>query len=284
MSSTEPPEANRPDASEPIPEQAAAERPTIEQPTTELTPNANPTGPTSRAGDPVGFGPAGAGPVAPSTRRRWPWVVGGVAVVLVALLVGAAVTLGALHHMRGHERFAAGWPGLAGPARWPGEGHGWQFGGWDGAPRGGRWGGAQGGVAGSSMLLGSVASVNGANLVVTPDGGAQPVTVATTDLTRVGGAQVRALSDLKTGDRVAVRVAPDHSAYGVLVVPAITWGTVTALTGTSATITEPDGLTQAVDTSALPTQPRVGDLVAVRGTVTGSTIKAQDLRELPKTG
>jgi hypothetical protein len=133
-------------------------------------------------------------------------------------------------------------------------------------------------------VFGAVSTVNGANLVLTPDAATAPVTVTTTDRTRVLGGQARSLADLKAGDRVAVRVAPDHSASAVVFVPARLRGTVTVLSGTAATVVQPDGLSQAVDTSALPTQPQVGDRVLVVGSVNGSTIKATNLRELPKTG
>jgi hypothetical protein len=137
------------------------------------------------------------------------------------------------------------------------------------------------GAGGPAPVLGAVASVNGANLTVTPDGGPAPVTVPTTNQTRVGGSQVRALADLKAGDRVVVVLAPDKSALRIRVIPATTRGTITVLNGTTATVTEPDGLTQQVDTSGLPTQPKVGDHVAVRGTATNGTLKAQQLRTFP---
>jgi len=286
MSSTEPPESNRPPTPESTPaaSRSAPDGTTAGHPAEPAVHSAVVGGTTGGADAGVvgsgsaGFGPSADGPSRAGGRRRWHWVLGGVGVVIVALLVGSAVTLGALRHARGHERFAADGPGVEGRAWWSGD----QL----GERHGGHWGGAlgKGAQPGSSMLLGSVTSVSGANLVLSPDAGAAPVTVITTDRTRVAGGQVRGLSDLKAGDRVAVRVAPDHSASGIMLVPATTLGTVTALSGTSVTIMQPDGLPQAVDTSGLPAQPQVGDLVAVTGTASGSTIKAQNLRQLPKTG
>lgn len=301
MSSTEPPEPTRPRDPEPTRDTsggtAESVRPAATDGTGDTVPTASTTehaeGSAAHRGEPIGapvgsgrgrLGGFGRGVEGPGGGRRWPWIVGGVVVVVVAMLIGAAVTLGVLHHhARGHGRFAAG-PGVEGRAWGPGEhqgvGHRGQFGG----RHGGTGALGPGGQPGTTVLLGAVSSVNGANLVLTPDAAPAPVTVTTTDRTRVAGGQVRALSDLKAGDRVAVRVAPDHSAYGVMLIQASVRGTVTTLSGTSATVVQPDGLPQTVDTSGLPTQPQVGDRVAVTGTASGTTVKAQNLRELPKTG
>jgi hypothetical protein len=242
--------------------------------------------------------PATAGP---GGRRRWPWVLGGIGVLIVGMLIGSAVTLGLVHHRLERIRFADGRPGIAGQP-WHGHGahgrfgagpHGMggmpgmpgQGGGQPGAFGGHGGAGGRGGPGGAApALLGSVTTVSGANLQVTPDGGAAPVTVTVSDATRISGSGVRALSDLHAGDRVAVRMGPDGHAARVSIVPAMVRGTVTAVTGTSTTVVQPDGLPQTVDTSALPTPPVVGQLVAVRGTASGTTIKAQTLVQLPKAG
>jgi hypothetical protein len=227
-------------------------------------------------------------------------VVGGAAALVLALLVGAVGGFAAGH--RGGPGWHTGMPA----AGWNGEGPGWQRHGhghgWaddpgdrgrpDGGPGGpGAFGegpdgfghGRFGGRGMAAGLVGTVTSVDGANLVLTQDGGG-PVTVTTSDRTRVVGDAKRAVSDLKPGDRVVVRTGPDHAALAVLARPATVRGTVTALNGTQATVTAPNGLTRTVDTSGLPTQPKVGDLVAVQGSLAdnGATLKAQTLRVMPR--
>ena len=299
MSSTQPPEQNRANDPEPTTDTpretsgaAQAGHPGAPNVINERAEQSSasdtaPIGPPAGVGSERGIGPARFAPggtaAGPGGRRRWPWVVGGIAVVIVALLVGAAIGLGIAHHARGHQRFAGG-PGI-GARPW---GHGGRRAMMHGGPFGGR-SNAVGAIGparsvGTTVLLGSVTSLNGANLVVAADAASAPVTVTVSDQTKVAGGQVRALSQLKAGDRVAVRIAPDHSASGVMLIPATTRGTITTLSGTAVTVMQPDGLPQAVDTSGLPTQPQMGDLVAVTGTASGSTIKAQNLRELPKTG
>lgn len=315
MTNPEPPDRDPGRGSEPTtPAQRSAESDTPTTPTTAATPAAQ-TASTSGAGpsgQPVpssaGGGPFARfrrpGPAATTgapTARRWPRLVGGAAILLVTLLVGALIGVGVAHH---HARAAAfreyGALG-GGPHGWaagPGWGHGGQpgHGRFGSGPMGGHqgFGGHQDGFGGhrggfgagraesASVLLGSVTSVTAANLAVMPDGAAQPVTVPTNDQTRVAGTQSGALTDLKAGDRVAVRLGPDRSAVGVLVVPATAAGTVTTLNGTTATLTRANGLTQPVDTSALTTQPKVGDRIAVRGTASGGVLKAQSVRTLPK--
>jgi hypothetical protein len=203
-----------------------------------------------------------------------------VAVVLVALVIGGVAGFAISHHGRGHAG-GPGWSRAAGPGAALGPGaHGWF-----GPGRGGERFRAdrRGGLAGSAPVIGTVTSVSGPSLVVAQDGGA-PVTVTTSDRTRVFGAQQRSVSDLKAGQRVAVRVGANNTALGVLVLTASDRGTITALNGTMATLTQPDGLTRTVDTSGLATQPKQGDLVAVQGTVAnnGGTLVAQTLRTLPK--
>jgi hypothetical protein len=152
---------------------------------------------------------------------------------------------------------------------------------------GGGFGGEQGAfqMGATPPVVGTLVTINGSNMVLTQDGGAQ-VTVTTTPQTRVVGEQRAALTDLKAGDRLAVREDNSHQALGVLVVPARAVGTVTAVNGDQATLTRPDGLTETVDTSGVPTKPKVGDQVAVSGTAVnnGSVLKATELRDLPKAG
>jgi hypothetical protein len=132
-------------------------------------------------------------------------------------------------------------------------------------------------------VVGSVASVNGANVVINQDGGA-PVTVTTTPQTRVVGEQRASVTDLKAGDRVAVRQDANHQAVGVFLIPARAAGTVTAANGNQVTLTRADGLTVAVDVTAVPTKPQVGDRVVATGNVAnnGTTLTATQLRVLSK--
>ena len=136
-----------------------------------------------------------------------------------------------------------------------------------------------------TLLVGTVASAADGKLTVTRDGGGE-ASVTTTDKTRVrGGDNNKAGGDLAAGERVVVRVGTDSSAVGVLVVRPHVAGTVTALDGDRATVTRPSGLTQAVDISGLTEKPNVGDLIAVVGTTSdnGATIKAEKIKQLPKT-
>ena len=137
----------------------------------------------------------------------------------------------------------------------------------------------------SPAVVGSLVTINGANMVLTQDGGAQ-VTVTTTPQTRVIGDQRATLADLKAGDRIAVREDNNHQALGVLVIPARAFGTVTAVNGDQATLTRADGLTETVDVSGVTNKPQVGDQVVVSGNAAnnGSVLKATELRALPKTG
>ncbi|MDT7647805.1 MAG: hypothetical protein QOC75_4805 [Pseudonocardiales bacterium] len=257
-------------------------------------------------------------------RRSWPWITGGVVVGLLALLVvfGIGLLVGSHHggrhgrfdrgHEMGHSRMQGmpgfgengpggrGGPGGGGPGGMGergGMGHGFGPGGMGPGggmgqgggmgPGGGMGGGfGPGGRMGAEpAVVGTLVTINGTNLVLTPDGGAQ-ATVTLTPQTRVVGEQRASVTDLKAGDRVAVREDANHQAVGVLVIPARAFGTVTAINGDQATLTRIDGLTEPVDVSAVNPKPVIGDKVAVVGTVTnnGGTLKATQLRELPKTG
>ncbi|WP_037079428.1 DUF5666 domain-containing protein [Pseudonocardia spinosispora] len=241
-------------------------------------------------------------PAAPASRRWRPTgrgglILGGIGVLLVGLVIGGGIGFAAGHHgggphrmmMKHHGMGHPGMPGAPGGPEGPGAPGGPEGWGPPGAEEGGGhgWGPGirfkEGRMGDSGALIGSVASVNGTSVAVTEDGGA-PVTVTTTDRTRVFGVQKAAVTDLKQGDRVLVRVGPDKTAIGIRALNASARGTVTALNGTSATVTRPDGLTQTVDTSALTTQPKVGDRVQIEGTPAdnGATLKAQTQRILPK--
>jgi hypothetical protein len=183
-----------------------------------------------------------------------------VAVLLLLLAFGGGYWVGHRHGRFDH---------------FPRGGHGWTM---PGHHHRGMFG--PGGLAGrdatATAVFGTVTSVNGANLVITPDGGA-PVTVTTGERTRV-------LGELAPGARVISRIGPDHTAYLVRVVAAVDRGRVTAVTGDRITLTKPNGLTRTVDVSAVSTKPAVGDVIVVRGTATdnGGTLKAQTIRELRK--
>ena len=122
-------------------------------------------------------------------------------------------------------------------------------------------------------------------LVVTPDGGA-PRTLRTNADTRVRGAGNAALGDLTAGERVVVRVdgtGAAATAVSILTPQARVVGTVTALTGTSATVVAADGRTVTADVTALGQQPAVGDVVVLTGTITDSTtLTADGVRILPR--
>lgn len=305
MSTSEPPEPERSGAGQPPGEQhPESAHPTVPMSSehsaapggTETTPSSStppePATAASRTSASAASGsapPAGVGGSRWRPARRWPWIAGGVAALLVALLVGAAIGFAAGHHRPGefrgwHGRHHAqgAYPDMAHGPGWPGRmGRGGPEG--PGGPGGGRAGAGTGGPGATPALIGAVSSVNGPTLVVAQDGGA-PVSVTTTDRTRVVGDQLHAVTDLKPGQRIVVRLAPDRSATGVLAMPATARGTITTLNGTQATLTQIDGLTLPVDTSGLATQPKAGDLVAVWGAAAnnGTMLKANSLRELPK--
>lgn len=321
MSTSEPPREEQPGAGAPGQEPPPSEQPTIsahqpsgysgepgreagEQPTVPAhVPSQEGSAPPGGHATTAVASPSGPPPPdAPDSRRRWwrrrprrrwPWISGAVIVALVVL--AAIFWVGLLvgsHHGR-HGRFHRGDGGLGhgrlygmpGPG---GTGSGWAYG--PGPGGNGRWGGfGLGGSGGGTFarpagpaVLGTLASVNGANLVINQDGG-QQVTVPTTAQTMVVGDQRTSVTDLRPGDRVAVREDATHNALGVLVIPARMAGTVTALTGDQATVSTPSGLTETVDVSGVTNKPKVGDRVMVTGTATnnGTAIKATQLRVLP---
>jgi hypothetical protein len=164
---------------------------------------------------------------------------------------------------------------LGGPASGRGEGR----------DRGGRGGDGARGLGADTLLAGTVVSTSAGSIVVTPDGGAQR-TVRTDDNTRVRGNDNQALGDLQTGERVVIRVSGTGDAATVVTIlapQARVTGTVTALSGDTATITAVDGLGVTANVAALSQKPAVGDLVVLTGVAAnGTTITADGIRVLPK--
>lgn len=197
---------------------------------------------------------------------------------LALLLVGGVA--GALLSAARTGHVGPGGPGLArldergpGPLGRVGPGPG----------RGSDRAGAAGRGAGP-VVLGTVVSTGNGTLVLTPDGAAQR-TLRTDDRTRVAGPAARSLADLKPGQRVAVRVSGTGdaaTAVTVRVPQARLVGTVTAVTGDAATVTSADGLVVTVNTAATSPNPAVGDVVAVTGTASGTTVTATTVAILPK--
>lgn len=225
--------------------------------------------------------PAPETPTRPRRRRPRGRVLVIGAVVLAALVVAAVVAVLVL---------PGGGPGRDGDRRGgpPGIGLTGEFdelGPPVDGPRGDR--GPHGSLGAAPVLVGSVVSTAEGTLVVTPDGGA-PRTLRTDDDTRVRGGGNAALGDLTAGERVVVRVegtADAATAVGILAPQARVAGTVTALTGTGATVVAVDGRTVAVDVAALGQQPAVGDVVVLTGTFTdGATLVADGVRILPRVG
>lgn len=136
-----------------------------------------------------------------------------------------------------------------------------------------------------TLLVGTVVSAGDGSLVLTPDGAAQRMLLADDD-TRVFGGDDRAVRDLTAGERVVLRVdgTGDSATVVAAAVPrARVAGTVTALTGDQATVVAVDGLTVTADVTGIGRKPAVGDLVVVTGGASGATLRADELRVLPKT-
>lgn len=237
-------------------------------------------------------------PTAPVARRsRWRRPRGRGAVIgaaLVALLVVAGVAAALL--IPGHgpgrkdredfggpdiglsggfgELDGLGGPGPAGPDR-------------GGPGRGGPRGGAplDRGLGDDTLLAGTVVSTADGSIIITPDGGAQR-TIRTDGDTRVRGNGNTGLGDLQAGERVVLRISGTGeaaTAVTILAPQARVTGTVTALTGDTATVTAIDGLTVTADVTALSQKPAVGDLVVLTGVATnGTTLTADGIRILPR--
>lgn len=136
-----------------------------------------------------------------------------------------------------------------------------------------------------TLLSGTVVSTADGTLVITADGAAQR-SLRTDSHTRVFGGDNRSLTDLTAGERVVVRVDGTGDAARVVAAwapRARVVGTVTALTGDQATLVAVDGLTVTADLTGIGRKPAVGDLVVISGGANGSTLRADELRVLPKT-
>ena len=223
-------------------------------------------------------------PAAP--RRRFRFTRFGLllaAAGLGILVVGGVI--GALAFPRSVNAHLPGRPGVermvdpGGPEGGQGRGHGQESRPGPGmAPGIGRTG---------PMIAGTVVSVSDGTLVVAPDGGGAQRTLHTDANTRFGGpgAGQQVLTGLKPGQRVVVEVqgtGATATATAVRAPIARVVGTVTALTGTTATVTATDGLVVQVDVSKANPVPVVGDGIAAAGPVTGTTITADQVRVLPK--
>jgi hypothetical protein len=134
------------------------------------------------------------------------------------------------------------------------------------------------------VVTGTVASVADGSIVVNVDG-AGPRTLRTDGDTEVGGPSNSGLGDLQVGERVVVEVegAGDAATAESIWVPqAGVTGTVTALSGNTATVTSVEGLTVSADVTALSQKPAVGDVVVLTGTADAGTIRADGIRVLPR--
>ncbi len=158
------------------------------------------------------------------------------------------------------------------------------------APQGGpaAGGGARGAgrqpLGDDTLLLGRLVSTGTGTLVVAQDNGPTR-TVRTDDNTKVPRAGRKGLAALTPGDRVVVRVSGTGDAATAVVVrspKAHVTGTVTALSGDTATLLRADGLSETVNVAALNPKPAVGDLVVVSGKADGTTVVAERSRALPK--
>lgn len=131
---------------------------------------------------------------------------------------------------------------------------------------------------GTTLVVGTVKSVESGKLVVTKDGGGE-ATLTTDTSTRFRGGE---LTGLTQGQRVTVRVK-DGKALGVAVPKSRAMGTVTNVDGDKAVLVQTDGLQVNLDLSGVSEKPKSGDLVVVTGTVSdGKTVKVESVRQLPK--
>jgi hypothetical protein len=221
-----------------------------------------------------------AGPAAaqvwhqPLWRRRGPLIGAGILVLAIAGLVAGIVL--AMPSTPAPTNTAAAAPATTAPSA---AGHGRK-----GAKAGKAKGAGQAKLApGESVLLGTVGSVSGTQLIVTPDSGAQ-VTLMTTASTKVAGG-TKALTDLKPGERVEV-VVKDSTAVAVRIPQVHDTGTITNLNGTNATLVEADGQTVALDLSGIGQAPTNGNVVVVTGSVTdgGRTVQVSKVTPAGGTG
>jgi len=243
---------------------------TTEPPTTEVPPPAEPKPPRRSWG----------------SRLRSRGVV--ITAAIAALVVIGGVTAALLLPDRDHGRFGPGFDraGWSGAPPWAEGRHG-PMGMDDDGPRGDRFGGP--GPRGfdfgdEPVITGTVASVANGSIVVNVDSGGQR-TIRTGEDTRVGGSANSGLGDLQVGERVVVSVegiGDAATADSIWVPQARVAGTVTAVSGDTATVTSVDGLPVTVNTAALSQQPAVGDVVVLTGTADAGTIRADGIRVLPK--
>jgi TusA-related sulfurtransferase len=135
---------------------------------------------------------------------------------------------------------------------------------------------------GESVLLGTVGSVSGTQLTITPDSGSQ-VTFTTTNTKIAGG--TKAITDLKPGERIEV-VVKDGAAVAVRIPQVHDTGTITNLNGTQATLVEADGQTVTLDLSGIGQPPANGNVVVVTGSVTdgGRTVQVSKVTPVAGTG
>jgi hypothetical protein len=210
--------------------------------------------------------------------------------VVAALVVIGGVTAALLLPDHDRGRFGPGFDraGWSGEAPWEGGRHG----GWGGHDRGDAGddfgdrgpGGRPFGLGDDPVVTGTVASVANGSIVVNVDGAGQR-TIRTDGDTRVGGSSNNGLGDLQVGERVVVGVegtGDAATAESVWVPQASVAGTVTVVSGDTATVTSVEGLPVTVNTTALSQKPAVGDVVVLTGTADAGTIRADGIRVLPK--
>jgi hypothetical protein len=203
--------------------------------------------------------------------------------VVAALVVIGGVTTALL--LPGHDRgrFGPGFDraGWSGAPPWAEGRHG-PMGMGDHGPGGPGPGGF--GFGDEPVVTGTVASVANGSIVVNVDGAGQR-TIRTDGDTRVGGSSNDGLGDLQVGERVVVEVegtGDAATADSIWVPQASVAGTVTALSGDTATVTSVEGLPVTVNITALSQKPAVGDVVVLTGTADAGAIRADGIRVLPK--
>lgn len=243
---------------------------TTEPPTTQVPPPSEPTPPRRSW----------------RSRLRSRGVV--ITAIVAALVVIGGVTAALLLPDNDRGRFGpgfdrAGWVGERpwgdrGPGPW---GH--HDGDW-GDEGSGRSAPGPFGFGDDPVVAGTVASVADGSIVVNVDG-AGPRTLRTDGDTRVGGPSNSGLGDLQVGERVVVSIegtGEAATAESIWVPQASVTGTVTALTGDTATVTSVQGLPVTVDVAALSQKPALGDVVILTGTADAGTIRADGIRVLPQ--
>jgi hypothetical protein len=205
---------------------------------------------------------------------------------IAALVVIGGVTTALLLPDNDRGRFGPGFDraGWSGEAPW-GDGRHGPMGMGDHGPGGERFGGpGPRGFGDEPVITGTVASVANGSIVVNVDGAGQR-TIRTDGDTRVGGSGNGGLGDLQVGERVVVEVegiGDAATADAIWVPQASVTGTVTAVSGDTATVTSVEGLPVTVNTTALSQKPAVGDVVVLTGTSDAGTIRADGIRLLPK--